>query len=76
MRTEHYLKVLEINGKTSVDFRGCGPDVGKGATGGVTRGAAMATATWGAWALLACGMLPKVNFHLGQNPVFSPPPQK
>lgn len=76
MRTEHYLKASEINGKTSVDFRGCGPDVGKGTTGGMIRGAAMATATWGARAPLACGMLPKVNFHLGQNPVFSPPLQK
>lgn len=29
MSTKHYLKALEMKGKISGDFRGCGPDVGK-----------------------------------------------
>lgn len=69
MHTEHYLKASEINGKTSVDFRGCRPDVCKEMIREMIQGAA----TWRAWAPLLHGRMPKGNFHFGQkSAVFLP----
>jgi len=40
MHTEHHLKASEINGRTSVDFRGCKADVGEETSREMTQGAA------------------------------------
>lgn len=68
MHTEHYLKASEINGKTSVDFRGCEPDVARETISNDTRSCHPGSA-----GTTAARELPKGNLHFGQkSAVFLP----